>query len=139
MTPRRAVTANNTCGHHGDGLIKGKIDLGITTTTGTRPCDTPQEAERAISEASITASQADATARRQVDAQLDRLASSMPPSLAPSVAILRRAFAQAWNHPHSTADPFDSLAYANADQAILRYVQSGCAPPSTSSTPSGTG
>jgi hypothetical protein len=116
-----------------NGLIKGKIDLGITTTTGTRPCDRPQEAERAISEASITASQADTTERRQVDAQFDRLASSVPPSLAPSVAILRRAFAQAWSQPHSTVDLFDTLAYANAnaDQAILRYIQSGCAIPTT--------
>jgi hypothetical protein len=127
-----SALALGACGHHGDGLLKGKIDLGLTTTTGTQPCDAPKEAERAISEASVTATQSDAADRRAVVAQFARLTSSVPPSLQPSVAILRRAFTKVWADPRS--DAFDSLAYANADQAILRYVQAGCPPDAGTTT-----
>jgi hypothetical protein len=128
-----AALVAGSCGHHGDGLIKGKIDLGITTTTGTQACDAPEEAERALSEATVNFSQFSGADWQAVDAQVERLAASVPPSLASSVAVIKRAFTQVRAHPRANPNPFDSLAYANADQAVLRYVQGGCGSGTTTS------
>ena len=117
------------CGTRGDGLEHGKIDIERPTTTAGAACDAPEAAERLITEASLTATRADVAAKDATRRQLDQLGTLLPPSLVPDVAVLRRAFDQAWSGDELTVDPFDTTAYADADQAIRRYVASGCTVP----------
>lgn len=126
------VTVTAACGaDRGDGLHRGKVEVGLTTTTTDRPCDVPAAAERAITEASLNARRMDATARSALDEQFDRLDAAVPPSLRDDASELRAAFTAVWADAPPSSDPFEGDAYLAADQAIRRYVASGCTVPSS--------
>lgn len=126
-----SITIPSSCGTHGDGLEHGKIEIDRPTTTGGVPCDAPATAERLITEASLTATRADAATKDATRRQLDQLTKLVPPSLLHDVAALRRAFDQAWSGSRRDTDPFDATEYTNADQAVRRYVASGCTVPAS--------
>ena len=135
------------CGNHGDGLIEGKVDIGLTTTTGATSCDAVVLAERAISEATFGAidagADADADAKAVVRQRFAELRASLPSELAPEVDDLEAAFQRAWaidstgengangENGDEHDDPFETTAYVTADQAIRQYADSCSGPRST--------
>ena len=124
------------CGHHGDGLIQGKVDIGLTTTTGTTACDVVVVAERAISEATFAAIGADATERASTEQRFAELRTSLPSALATEVDALEVAFRAAWRGRDPEADdPFETTAYVRADQAIRHFVDA-CSGPGSTGDPS---
>lgn len=129
------------CAERDDGLHRGKVEIDRSTTTTDRPCDVPAVAERAITEATFGASRLDAAGRATVEVRLDELRTSLPPDLHDEVEVLAAAFERVWSDaadepggseesPEPGEDPFDTPEYLTADQAIRRYVDGGCAPPS---------
>jgi len=144
------------CGDHGDGLLKGKLDVGLTTTTGTTTCDAVVVAERAISEATFGATRADAATRAVIQQRFAELRASLPADLTDDVAALEASFERAWTTGDADAhddddadadddaddaeadhaeDPFESSGYLTADQAIRRYADA-CAGPQSTGDPS---
>jgi len=121
-----AVVALSACGTRAPDLHEGKVDLDRSTTTTDDPCSVLETAERGITEASLTATQADTEAKATTTERLDTLERLLPPTLAGQVGVLRDAFDAAWTGTEVGQDPFDSIDYLNADQAIRRYVDAGC-------------
>lgn len=133
ITTIAALTVATSCGTKADDLYEGKVEIDRTTTTTDRPCDVPEAAERAITEASLTATRADDAARQATNDQLTALEETLPPSLVGNVDVLRDAFETAWASTDDEAtetDPFDTTEYLVADQEIRRYVEGNCRTPS---------
>lgn len=117
------------CGTQASELRREKVVIDRTTTTTGLPCDVVETAERAITEASFSATNADAAARAATDEWLVQLEQSLPPSLVGNVAALRATFERAWGGTEAGVDPFEAAEYVAADQEIRRYVDGGCAEP----------